>query len=186
MQQQTVEAVFTPHQDTELVSCALAGDEVARRELALKLNGRVRRKAARILRGGQDAEDAAQETWLEILRSFNAYRGVGSIERWADRITARSVIRYARKRRKEVARYDANADAADQQAPMPLPRRTEAIAHGALGGLSHLSSERQEALVLHHGYGYTVDEVASITGVSRNTVKDRLREGCRRVRALDS
>ena len=31
----------------------------------------------------------------------------------------------------------------------------------------------------------TVNEVAALTGVSRNTVKDRLREGCRLLRALD-
>ena len=37
-----------------------------------------------------------------------------------------------------------------------------------------LTDEQREAVILHHGLGYAIDEVAGLTGVSFNTVKTRI------------
>ena len=48
--------------------------------------------------------------------------------------------------------------------------------------LSRLSYERREALILRHGLGYGVDEIAELTAAPPGTVKDRLVAGKKQLR----
>jgi RNA polymerase sigma-70 factor (ECF subfamily) len=50
--------------------------------------------------------------------------------------------------------------------------------------LDRLSEPARTVLVLRHGFEYSIEEIAELTGVSPNTVKDRLlraREAIRRI-----
>lgn len=51
-----------------------------------------------------------------------------------------------------------------------------------LEGMSELPSEQREAFLLHQEAGMTLKEIAEITGVSRETVKSRLRYATGRLR----
>src|SRR5690606_27390437 len=48
--------------------------------------------------------------------------------------------------------------------------------------LAELPETRRVALVLRHVMGYSIDEIAELTGVSPNTVKDRLLQGREQLR----
>jgi RNA polymerase sigma factor (sigma-70 family) len=48
--------------------------------------------------------------------------------------------------------------------------------------LGELPETRRVALVLRHVMGYSIDEIAELTEVSVNTVKDRLHQGREQVR----
>ncbi|NJK31187.1 MAG: DUF134 domain-containing protein [Deltaproteobacteria bacterium] len=50
--------------------------------------------------------------------------------------------------------------------------------------LDALSDERREALILRHVFDHSIDDIAELTGVSRNTVKDRLRVAREQIRKL--
>src|SRR5438067_1839429 len=87
--------------DLSLMRRVASGDKHAQRVLAHRLSGRVRRISQRLLRNAADADDGSQLALIEILRSAGTYKDISSIERWADRITVRTVLRHAREQRRK-------------------------------------------------------------------------------------
>lgn len=174
-------AVPDRREDVRLMHLASSGDRHAQRMVANRLVRRVHRLARSILRGAADAEDAAQHALMEILRSAGTYRGEASIERWADRITARTVIRIARDRRSKQALLHDGVDpeAVGKDLLSDIRERVPRPVEEYLGRLSHA---KREVLVLKHALGYSVDEIAKLVNISPNTVKDRLLSARRDVR----
>lgn len=175
-----------PEGDRRLMELVAADDPNAQTTLVRRLLPRVRRATRALLRDAADADDATQMAILEVLRSARTFRGEASIESWSDRITIRTTLRQARRQSARHQRIDAAAepdqldggDAADGAlVRADLPRDLEEY-------LRALPDARREALILRHVLGHSVAEVAELTGVSPNTVKDRLlaaREEIRRM-----
>jgi RNA polymerase sigma-70 factor (ECF subfamily) len=161
-----------------------ASDPAACRTLAKRLVGRVHRVSKSILRSGADADDATQQSLIEILASAKSYRGDSSLERWSDRIVVRTSLRFARSRQKIGAREEddtalenAPLEASDNSLSEEAPRHVKAY-------LEQLPDAQRDALVLRHVLGYSIPEIAEMTEVSPNTVKDRLLRGSREMRKL--
>lgn len=171
-------------EDLKLMQMVARSDGHAQRLLANRLVVRVRRAATAIMRGSVDADDAAQHALIEILRSAHNYRGDSSVERWADRITSRSVIRFARAVRRRNHTVEPGLDA--EQAPSELPEDSakEGVVRDVDAYLSLLPESRREVLILRHGLGHSVEEIAQLTQSSPNTVKDRLLAARRDMRKL--
>ena len=156
--------------DATLMARVGRGDTSAQATLVQRLLRRVQRLCRALLRNGHDAEDAAQVSMLEIFQSARGYRGDSSVERWADRITVRTALRLSRSEKKA---QRAPIDLEPQQAVAAASEET-ILAQEYLGCLS----ERQRAvLILRHGFEYSIEEIAELTGISPNTVKDRLLRG---------
>jgi len=66
----------------ELVRRSLAGDETARAALVVRYQGQVFSLCYRMLRHRQDAEDAAQETFVRAFRSLRSYDSKREFEPW--------------------------------------------------------------------------------------------------------
>jgi RNA polymerase sigma factor (sigma-70 family) len=79
-----------------LAQRAAQADARAQKQLALRLIGRIRRAAHALMGGAPEADDAAHHALIEVLRSLGSYAGNLSLEAWADRLAARSVVRFAR------------------------------------------------------------------------------------------
>lgn len=171
-----------PHveEDLRLMQRAGAGDQTAQREVAVRLVGRARRVSLALLRNEADADDAAQLALLEVLRSAGSFRGEAPLEKWADRIVARTALRLARDARARRGTIDGEAD------PDDTTQRSEdaGTTIDVQRYLERLPEARREVVVLRHMMGYSVEEVASMTGVSPNTVKDRLVQALQQVRAM--
>src|SRR5687768_18156716 len=101
------------------MSLVAAADPAATRTLATRLVKRVHRVSKSILRAPADADDAAQQSLIEILSSAKSYRGDSSLERWSDRIVVRTSLRFARSRQKIGAREE--DDTALESAPVETP-----------------------------------------------------------------
>jgi RNA polymerase sigma-70 factor (ECF subfamily) len=159
--------------DLEMAARVARSDPEAKRELVLRLIGSVERTARTLLRGDAEADDAIQLSMMEILRSVSAYRGEASLERWAGRITARTTLHFIRQRR---ARGELIEPDTEQVESLEAQRaHADGVAPGSLDTLlSSLSEARRRCVVLRHVFEYTVEEIAELTGVSPNTVKDRL------------
>lgn len=155
-----------PQGDLELMARVARGDKDAQRQVARRLFRRVEGLCRAVLRGSEEALDARQLSILEILRSAHSFRGTSTLERWADRITVRTALRAAARERRA------------HHAPLDLQRKTtnpasesDLLAREYLDGLS----ERQRlVVVMRHGLEYSIEEIAEVTGVSKNSVKDRL------------
>jgi RNA polymerase sigma-70 factor (ECF subfamily) len=57
----------------------------------------------------------------------------------------------------------------------PTATRDPQLGREVLRFLASLSEERYQVVVLRYFEDFSIDEIADATGVSRNTVKDRLR-----------
>jgi RNA polymerase sigma-70 factor, ECF subfamily len=181
-------AVPSWQDDLALMTLVAAGNVEAMNTVARRLSGRVRRLSRVIVRNEALAEDAAQMALVEILQSARTYGARSSLERWADRITARITLRHARDERRRLHLVDSLdepeaaepvsteqhvSDAARSETPRPLEDY-----------LNALPEAQREALVMKHSLGYTVEEIAELTDVPVGTVKDRLVTARRNVRRL--
>lgn len=160
--------------DVELMQLVAANEAIAERTVVDRLMARVRRATGALLRNAADADDAAQLCMLELLRSAGSYAGHGSLEAWCDRIVVRTTLRFAKSQAKAQSMVDGRVDPDAVDSGRPEPRLADEVAGDVPEYLEQLSEPRRTALVLRHVLGYSVDEIAQLTGVSRNTVKDRL------------
>lgn len=167
------------------MSFVAAADPAATRTLANRLVQRVHRVSKSILRAPADADDAAQQSLIEIITSAKSYRGDSSLERWSDRIVVRTSMRVARVRQKQTARTedDAELDALPAEAGS-LDAKSEDAPRPVKEYLAELPEAQRSALVLRHVMGYSVQEIADLSDVSPNTVKDRLLRGMKEMRRL--
>lgn len=178
--------------DRKLMELVAAKDPRAQQIFALRVLPRVRRATRALLSSAADADDATQLCMIELLRAAPGFRGEGAIEAWSDRITARTTMRLARERGRRSSRIDGEAEAEgliDPESRSPPPLASESLPRDLREYLAALPAARREALILHHVLDHSIPEVAELTGVSPNTVKDRLlaaREALRRLIRRDS
>ncbi len=151
--------------------------------LGPELRGRVLRIARALLRNGADAEDAAQVSMLEIAKSLPSFRGESPFQAWADRIAVRTAMRFARTRRLVTVGNDASIQPDDLTAA-EVESRGEELPRPIRAYLDELPEARRTVLVLRHAMGYSVEEIAGLTGVSVNTVKDRLLQAREQIRKM--
>jgi len=165
-----------PPTDEELVRRVRAGafaefDELVRRHAA-----RVRRAVRAVVRDDRDAEDAAQQAFLQAFVGLSRFEGTASFSTWLVRIA----INEARMRARH-ARRDARGDARDLDA-LPAPEaigpEQAAAAREAItlvrGAVHRLPDGHREAFRLRHVEGLSVAETASRLGITGTAVKLRL------------
>jgi RNA polymerase sigma-70 factor (ECF subfamily) len=159
--------------DLALMGAVAANDGLAQRQLVERLGGRVRRLCRLLCRSQADAEDAAQQALIEILKSASRFRVEASLERWTDRITARTALRLNRRERSRAQILERWLSPGTL--PWGTPLQSDlGISAGLDAFLTRLSAPRREAFVLRHALEYSVDEIAELTDTPRGTVKDRL------------
>lgn len=156
----------------ELMALAASGDPEAQQTVVEQLRSRVRTVAMAILGNVVDADDAAQNSMMEILRCAGSFRGE-NLHAWADRIAVRTAMKHARQRRVRAARYE-HLDPEDVVADHQVTFSGHALPRPLLEYLGELPEARRVVLVLRHVMGYSLSEIAELTQVSPNTVKDRL------------
>ncbi|MFZ5891397.1 MAG: RNA polymerase sigma factor [Myxococcota bacterium] len=161
--------------DRALMRRVAENDSRARRDLVQRLLPRAQRLCQSLLRNASDAKDASQTALLQVLRSVHSYRGECSIEHWSDRIVSRTALRWiATERRSPQAGLDDDAITETNGAhPKILFREC----------LNRLPEAQRTALLLRCCFEYSIDEIASLTEVSPNTVKDRLTRARQTLRA---
>ena len=151
--------------------------------LVPELRARVLRIARSLLSHAADAEDATQIALLEIMKAAPSFRGDGSVRGWTDRIAVRTAMRFARRRRLSTVKNDASTEPDELHAP-DVESRGDELPRPIHVYLDELAEARRTVLVLRHAMGYSVAEIAELTEVSVNTVKDRLLSAREQVRKM--
>ena len=137
----------------------------------------VYRVALRMLRNQADAEDAAQEVFMRIHKSFDSFDPTRPLAPWVSRITYNTCLQ---RLRSAAARHVATDPEAfernpDEAGPGPEDSAadTEAgeLLHQAMGALS---AQDRALLDMRYREGLTDVELAEATGMPVNTVKTRL------------
>jgi RNA polymerase sigma-70 factor (ECF subfamily) len=174
--------------DAELARRCRAGDPAAWRELVRRHGGRVHRLAVRMLGDGADADDAFQETFLRVRRSFDSNDPTRPLRPWVSRTAYNVCTRKLGERtrgRARVAEVDEVAVFEDVDEPGPEARVAgEQSSRALLGALESLSAEDRGIVLMRYREGLSVAEVAEATGMPANTVKTRLHRARAGLRAL--
>jgi len=170
-------------EDRELMAAVADDDMAARRKLALRLLPKVRRTVRAVLGQHEDLDDAIQICLMEVLRAAPGYRGDSSVETWARKIVVRRAMRFARRQRMRLV-IDAESDPTDLSVPEEEMRLSERLPRPLEAYLDDLPEIHRVALVLRHGLGYSLREIADMTGTSANTIKMRLFHGLKKLRRL--
>lgn len=169
----------------ELLKRSARGDEAAFARLYDATSAKVYGLALRVLRSPAQAEEVAQEAYLEIWRLAGRYEADrGSALAWMLTITHRRAVDRVR-----AAEASTRRDVSYEQHNRPVEHDVTAeAAHAALEArrvrvaLEALTEVQREAVTLAYLGGYTHTEVASMLDLPVGTAKTRIRDGLIRLR----
>jgi RNA polymerase sigma-70 factor (ECF subfamily) len=120
------------------------------------------------------AEDAVQETFVEVYKGLPLFRGEASLATWIYRVAMRTALRLrARARPTADAAIDATPAAPDPEAALAA-RDDMRVVQAALDALP---AEQRVVVALFSIDGLSHGEIAAILGVPEGTVWSRLHKG---------
>jgi RNA polymerase sigma-70 factor (ECF subfamily) len=125
----------------------------------------------------EDAEDLAQQTFLQAWRAMSAFRGDSSLETWLHRIAYHEYTHWLRSRR--VHESLERADELPASSPQDCGMIEGILVRQAL---AELAPEYRETILLHYLQGLSVKEIAAVMDAPAGTVKYRLFVGRQRLR----
>ena len=152
--------------DAALIGGVAAGEDGAFTELVHRYHHRFHAVARRMLGDDYEAEDAVQVAFLRIFRGAASYREQWSGSTWLYRVLTNVCIDQSRKRRSyEPLSESAGADG---------PRQSRGERIDVDRALAQLPAEARAILLLCYVEELPYAEIASVRGISVNTVKTQL------------
>lgn len=170
--------------EVELAALVAAGDDAAAHRFLQQALPRVRKTAMFLCPDPAEQEDVVQNTLCELVAAAGTFRGDSRFSWWVDRITVHMASRIIGKkvRRRRIRE--------DTWFP-PAPQRTlddeldyRRMQQALTVVLEKIKLRDRTPLVLHHLYGYSLEEVAKIMDVGLHTVRSRLRAGMKKMKRL--
>ena len=174
--------------DAELVDRARAGDRAAFDAIVERYQHAVFRAALAITAHRGEAEDVAQDTFLRAYRRIGAFRGESSLKTWLLAIAWRQAISARRSIAARLRRLVAPSEDVPFDPPSPA-RSPEGLAMAAEQAaivtqlVTTLPEKYRSALLLAASGEFTFNEMAEALGVPAGTLKWRVAEGRRMLKA---
>ena len=186
----TVNLQSNEESSAALLRRCLSNDPDACNELYTKYNRRIFNTAYKILGEESSAEDALQETLLNVYRGLSKFRGDSKVSTWISRITINVCLGMLRKGKNK--RFIELEDGMTGELPAEDTSFTNPLAYAQLEELRSLvrhtlnrMSEKQSVVVrLHDMEGNTIQEIAEIIDCPVGTVKSRLFYGRQEFKAI--
>jgi RNA polymerase sigma-70 factor (ECF subfamily) len=162
-------------QDAAILPLARQGDPVAQEALYRAYSPQVYGLARRICRTREDAEDVMQETFFEVFRSIDKFRGEGSLWGWVKTIAASKALMRLRRNK-----YRDTDELVDDVAPQR--REDTALRMDLEAALERLPEVSRAVVWLHDVEGYTHDEIAQMMDRTVSFSKSQLARAHARLR----
>ena len=181
-----VETPAQPESDQQLAKSAAAGDMAAFEELYRRHNRRVYALCLRMTQNQSEAEDLAQEVFINLFRKVGSFRGDSAFTTWLHRMTVNQVLMHFRKRSVKLEKTTEEGET-----PVQIVQGTENP--GAMPVIDRIALDKAIAqlppgyravFVLHDVEGHEHEEVARILGVAVGTSKSQLHKARMRLRSL--
>lgn len=186
----------------ELIRRHQAGQPAAFDALFERYKDYVYRVAYMTLRNSEDAEDATQETFIDVLRGLKRYdvEGAARFETWLYRVTVNRCKTRLRRKRLPSADWEEmqerlerlptdhelmarDADAQVDGNPEHLALRQEERQR-LWAAVNRLSEIHREVILLRYGQQLSYEEIAETLDISIGTVKSRLFNAHKKLKAL--
>jgi RNA polymerase sigma-70 factor (ECF subfamily) len=172
--------------DEELMLAYGAGDASAFDALYARHRGGVFRYLRRQAGSAALAEELFQDVWLRLIDARASYEPRAKFTTWLFTIAHNRLMDHFRTRaRAALVSYDDDpVDDVAADTPRPdesLERKQDAAR--LLAALDALPAAQREAFVLQQEGELSVEQIAAVTGVNRETAKSRLRYAMAKLRA---
>jgi len=176
---------------SEAIRLAQQGDAEAFEIIYQRHCGRVYALCTRMLRDPVEAEDRAQEVFIQLFRKIHTYRGESAFSTWLHRLTANLVMMHLRRKKpisislEEVTGSDEGDDKPRNEIGGPDPRLSGLLDRLNLQwAIDQLPEGYREIFVLYDVQGYEHSEIAKILGRSIGNSKSQLHKARKRLREL--
>jgi RNA polymerase sigma-70 factor (ECF subfamily) len=168
----------TEDPDAEVMIRVASGDHAAFRELVERHQHLVVGTVARMI-GAADAEDVAQQVFLNVWRSAPRWRPEAKVTTWMMTIAKRLVFNESRRRgRKRIVPQSGENQVMNEfpdASPGPDHRMLDHELHGAVeSAMATLGEKERLAVVLRRHEGLPYGEIAKVLGTSVPAVKSLL------------
>lgn len=175
-----------PPTDYALAQRAASGDMASFEQLYERHNRRVYSLCLRMTSNVAEAEDLAQEVFIQLFRKIGSFRGESAFTTWLHRLTVNQVLMHFRKRG---VRLEQTTD--DGDVPIQIvtgtanPNRMPVVDRIALDkAIAQLPPGYRTVFVLHDVEGHEHEEIARMLGCSVGTSKSQLHKARMKLRGL--
>jgi RNA polymerase sigma-70 factor (ECF subfamily) len=177
--------------ESRFIERLAARDERAFNELVELYGDRVFRLLLRMLGRREEAEDMAQEVFVQVFKAVDQFRGESKLGTWVYRIA----INTCKNRAKYLSRrHSGKEDELEPLAERDALGESRGVTSGEVAGpeqmvegyqveaivkrcIAALEPDFREVLVLRDVEDLTYEEIGEITGLAEGTVKSRLHRG---------
>jgi len=174
------------NRDEALVDALRLGEPTAAERLIARYGGRAYRLAFRITGNQQDAEEAVQDAFWNVVRRIDTFRGESSFGSWIFRVTANAAYEKRRRethRRNEITldevlpRFDEEGHHAepisDWSTKLDDPAMQKELRDALASTLEELPPHYRAVIVLRDVEGLSMAEVAEALRIPVGTAKTR-------------
>lgn len=187
---------WSERDEKAIVERLQARDERAFNELVHQFERRVFGLVFRMLGSREEAEDLAQEVFVQVFKAIDQFRGESKLSTWIYRIA----INLCKNRNKYLQRRHAHQqddiEALGDRAPMSSAKGTTAgsiarpddmlvglqVERIVQDAIQQLEEDFREVLILRDVEDMSYEEIGEITGLPSGTVKSRIHRARERLR----
>ena len=173
--------------DQQLVKAILTGDNGALKELIIRYQDMVLNTCYKVLRSKEDAEDIAQEVFIETYRSVATLRNEENLSFWLYRVSLNKSLNFLKHKSnsflKSVLHLDSlfEKDEEDSDSSFPVSdedpgreleekERQEIL----IKAVDTLPSSQQKAFILHYYENLSLKETGKVLGLTQSSVESLL------------
>ena len=174
---------------SETIRQAQLGDSAAFEKIYRLHAGRVYALCLRMLRDPVEAEDLAQEAFMQLFRKLNTFRGESAFSTWLYRLTVNLGLMRLRKKSPPTISIDATSDQDGDSTNLDVGA-PDLLLEGSIDRIrldrciEQLPAGYRTIFVLHDVQGYQHAEIAEIVGRSVGDSKSQLHKARMRLREL--
>ncbi len=169
--------------EAELIARAQQADPTAFERLYRRHIDRVYGLCLRMTGERGEAEDCAQEAFIQAWRKLDRFRGDSAFSTWLHRIAVNAVLGRMRKSKRE---HDRIQVAAERETAIPAALADDAGLRDVAAAVDRLPPGARHVFVLYAVYGYSHEEASSMLGIAVGTSKAQMHRARRLLsQALD-
>ncbi|HEY0408435.1 MAG TPA: RNA polymerase sigma factor [Pyrinomonadaceae bacterium] len=172
--------------DYALAQAASKGEMNSFEQLYQRHNRRVYSLCLRMTQNQSEAEDLAQEVFIQLFRKIGSFRGESAFTTWLHRLTVNQVLMHFRKRSVKMEQTTEEGETPVQiVVGTANPNQMPVVDRIALDkAISQLPPGYRTVFTLHDIEGHEHEEIARMLGCSVGTSKSQLHKARMKLRVL--
>jgi RNA polymerase sigma-70 factor (ECF subfamily) len=172
--------------DYALAQRAAAGDMSAFEQLYRRHNRRVYSLCLRMTNNQSEAEDLAQEAFIQLFRKIGSFRGESAFTTWLHRLTVNQVLMHFRKKSVKLEQTTEEGETPVQVEPGTANPNTMPVVErlSLEKAIAQLPPGYRMVFILHDVEGHEHEEIARMLGCSVGTSKSQLHKARMKLRGL--